>query len=377
MQDAVTVLRAAQERLGQGQPAAAIPLFIEAANGPEPRVRFMALLGLSRACSSAGDPAGAEAAARRAVATAPDDCTGYALLALASIDLDRFDDAADAAGMALGRVSDMAVQAPPLLNLSARIAVLRGQLGDALGLVERCLEIRPFDRRALSYRPALAAALGIQEAGQSPLDFENLVRVTQVAAPEGFPGIAGFNAEIVAEILRTPALAAAGPGRTLVGGARLPTIAALRPDLARALRHMFREAVAAYDRVGAADGRDAAGAGHPGRFDIAGWASIMEAGAYEMPHIHEGGRVSGVYYPQMPPAGPAEDGAIVFGGHDLPEAALPLGPTRAYVPEAGDMVLFPSWLHHRTLPFAGPGRRVSVAFDARPAGGVAALRPVP
>ena len=35
-----------------------------------------------------------------------------------------------------------------------------------------------------------------------------------------------------------------------------------------------------------------------------------------------------------------------------------------FMPHAGDIVVFPSWLHHRTAPFRGNGRRVSVAFDA-------------
>jgi hypothetical protein len=32
-------------------------------------------------------------------------------------------------------------------------------------------------------------------------------------------------------------------------------------------------------------------------------------------------------------------------------------------PEEGLMLLFPSYMYHRTIPFAGDGTRISIAFD--------------
>jgi tetratricopeptide (TPR) repeat protein len=373
--------------LGQGDAAGAIPLFIEAAAG-ETEPRFIALLGLSRAYSATQAPAEAERAARQAIATMPEDCSGHAMLALMLADSAladggladggladgglggraRLDEAAEAARMALGRAAGSSVRTPPLLNLSARIAILRGALPEALGLIDRCLETRPFDRRALSYRPALLRALNIPEAGPPLLDFDSLVKVIRPEAPREFDGMGAFNARIARAVAASPALASAQAGRTLVGGARLPSIGSLGPELALALRGLFRDSVAAYDRGLAVAETHPLIAGRPPRFDIQAWASVMEAGAFERPHIHEGGWVSGVFYPEMPPAEAEEPtaAAIVFGGHDLPETSLPPGPTYVYRPESGDLVLFSSYLHHRTLPFAGPGRRISVAFDAQP-----------
>jgi len=34
--------------------------------------------------------------------------------------------------------------------------------------------------------------------------------------------------------------------------------------------------------------------------------------------------------------------------------------------EPGRLVVFPSWYWHRTLPFAQPGERISIAFDVMP-----------
>jgi hypothetical protein len=32
-------------------------------------------------------------------------------------------------------------------------------------------------------------------------------------------------------------------------------------------------------------------------------------------------------------------------------------------PEAGKLIFFPSYTYHRTLPFSGTGKRISIAFD--------------
>jgi uncharacterized protein (TIGR02466 family) len=97
---------------------------------------------------------------------------------------------------------------------------------------------------------------------------------------------------------------------------------------------------------------------------LVSWANIMPAGAFERPHIHAAGWLSGVYYADMPDLDPMkEDGAIVFGGHPFDAAVARDVPKRTVHPRAGQMVLFPSYLTHRTRPFTGAGRRVSVAFD--------------
>jgi hypothetical protein len=75
----------------------------------------------------------------------------------------------------------------------------------------------------------------------------------------------------------------------------------------------------------------------------------------------------GAYYVVLPPAlgGGGDDAAgwIEFG---RPYRSLPQpepGALRLLRPEAGTLLLFPSYLFHRTLPFAGDGERISISFD--------------
>ena len=68
----------------------------------------------------------------------------------------------------------------------------------------------------------------------------------------------------------------------------------------------------------------------------------------------------------MTASGDANEGWIEFGGsaYDFPEA--PDTPKRRIQPEPGMMVVFPSYVFHRTIPFESDEIRVSIAFDAKP-----------
>jgi len=61
--------------------------------------------------------------------------------------------------------------------------------------------------------------------------------------------------------------------------------------------------------------------------------------------------------------GSQHSGWIEFGLPD-PELGCKAEPfLRQVRPEAGSIVLFPSYFYHRTLPFDAPGQRISIAFD--------------
>ena len=97
------------------------------------------------------------------------------------------------------------------------------------------------------------------------------------------------------------------------------------------------------------------------------WATVLDEGGHQTPHIHPSGWLSGVYYVAIPPGdGGDEHGWIEFG-RPPPEYAFREPPkTKALRPRAGLLVLFPSYFYHRTLPFSGTATRISIAFDVVP-----------
>jgi len=99
------------------------------------------------------------------------------------------------------------------------------------------------------------------------------------------------------------------------------------------------------------------------------WFIKMRKGGHLTSHIHEEGWISGSVYLAMPdtPEG-ALDGSIEFSmdGDDYPKQSTHFS-VKVITPKVGDIVLFPSSLFHRTLPFESDQDRVCIAFDIRPA----------
>ena len=102
------------------------------------------------------------------------------------------------------------------------------------------------------------------------------------------------------------------------------------------------------------------------------WCNVMYDGGHQAPHNHPKGWFSACYYNVLPDrvtaSGDAREGWIEFGGtaYDFPEPADT--PKRQIQPEPGLMVVFPSYMFHRTIPFHSDQIRISCAFDAKPYG---------
>jgi uncharacterized protein (TIGR02466 family) len=85
--------------------------------------------------------------------------------------------------------------------------------------------------------------------------------------------------------------------------------------------------------------------------------------------MHPVSWLSGVYYVGVP-AGMAQAdpqaGWIEFGAppEDLITTSEP--ELHAVQPREGRLLLFPSWLYHRTWPFEAEAARISIAFDLVP-----------
>ena len=96
--------------------------------------------------------------------------------------------------------------------------------------------------------------------------------------------------------------------------------------------------------------------------NIYGWKVILKRQGHQAAHIHPSGWLSGVIYLKVVPSLGRDEGAIEFGlnGKDYRDSDLP---SLIFQPKIGDMVFFPSSLHHRTIPFSTETERITVSFD--------------
>ena len=105
------------------------------------------------------------------------------------------------------------------------------------------------------------------------------------------------------------------------------------------------------------------------------WANINRRGHANKRHSHPGCFLSGTYYVDVGEVGLKENCGGRFRFHDPRAAASVLMPATAKAsapevrPEAGMMLMFPSWMPHSVERYYGVSTRISIAFNLALAGG--------
>ena len=181
-------------------------------------------------------------------------------------------------------------------------------------------------------------------------------------------GSEALNAALVAHVtaLRDAEANAPAVSRSGIGGwrtgddflqAEAPSPRALRDLMAGAVQELLATA-----KPGAIEGRITR---------LYGWANLNRAGDYNTIHSHPTSQWSGVYYASVGQSDPARPlgGVIEFQDpRGAPQAqpfpGFDFGHKLRLVPEAGLLLVFPSWLLHMVHPFHGQGERISIAFNA-------------
>jgi len=255
--------------------------------------------------------------------------------------------------------------AQPAVNL-ADLLLARGATSEAVETCEVFLTRNPGDAGMLSMLALCLREAGRSEEARRLTDPEALVLARPIEAPAGYAERAAFDRDLVDHLLAHPSLVQAPASHATRDGRHSGELLTEPKGPAAGLETAIRAAV---------DGLLAApppawvpllGGLKPRRGRLTLWGVALEAQGRQLPHNHPAARISGVYYAALP-GGLGDEGTragwLEFGR--LPEHYHARQPAeiRALRPEQGLLVLFPSHLWHRTLPFAGAGLRVSFAFD--------------
>lgn len=322
---------------------------------------------LGNALTLAGRHAEAEAAFRRAVELKPTFLEAYGNLANALHALGRSGEAVAAARRAVeieGRV--------PFTHCGLGLALLRaGDAAGALAAYDAALQVEPGNTAALSGRVMALAEAGERAALENLLGFDSLIRMARFAVPPQFASMDDYTAALAGHILAHPTLRRDPDGNATRKGRHTGDLLSEPKGPIAILEGQIRAAVEDYIRA------LPPGAGHPFAirrpkdFRLAMWSVVLEAEGHQVPHIHPTAWLSGVCYAKVPPvveAGAAEHaGWIEFGRPPDEVGCKAEPPVRLFKPEVGLIVLFPSYLYHRTVPFAADQMRISIAFDVMPA----------
>jgi len=105
----------------------------------------------------------------------------------------------------------------------------------------------------------------------------------------------------------------------------------------------------------------------PTSYEIKGWLVCMQSGGKLAPHMHDSGWITGSIYINVPPKSETDSGNLVLCLSDQDHVlGVEQGQQSIIDVVTGSLCLFPSSLHHYTVPFEGKEDRIVLAFDVIP-----------
>lgn len=315
-----------------------------------------------------GDPVRAELHARRAHQLAPHDPDAVDTLGEQLLINGR---AADAEALYAAAL-DAGITHPALVRQHGIALLHNDRAAAACEALAASVRMQPDDQRAIAHLGLALAGSGQLEAAVDLIGLHRHVRAIALPTPAGFADNAAFRAALADDVRhhsqqRWEPAGLAARAAYLSGNLmadRTPAIAGFEQCLRAAIEGFL---AACRAQPVATRAGDVFLANVPDGYRLHVWATRAAQSGYIDTHIHEDSWLSGAYYVELPPAisddDPSFSGWIEFGRpyanfHDWPEGA-----TRRVRPQAGTLLLFPSYLFHRTLPYTGGGERISISFD--------------
>lgn len=261
----------------------------------------------------------------------------------------------------------------PFSNLALlRLAARRPE--EALKYCRAWMRLAPGDIEAMAIASVAMNDCGDEAAMLELMDFDRLVRVLpRIDVPSGYQSLEEFNAAVAAHVQAHPTLRVPPVDDPTYHHPKLNITENLfEGDMGPLadFRDVVLAAMADYQAAVSNQPPHPFLSNWPRDWELVCWAVVLDGQGTLAPHVHLDGYLGGVYYPLLPDIVNPEsaDRAGWFElGHppdDLPHARDL--PTRAIPPQEGLMLLFPSYMYHRTLPFQSDSVRISVAFDMKP-----------
>lgn len=297
-------------------------------------------------------------------------------------------------------------QAPPALLIRAGLAALDFEPAIALRLAQRALRAQPNDATARKLlcaahlgvgdgAAALAECASLRDAApddqyiiamqttalrllndpryEALCDYGNMVLAMSLETPPGWSDLASFLADLGSRLysLHNP------HGHRLLyqslreGTETTQDLSRSSDPVIQALFKAFKAPIARY-RAFIGQGEDPLRRRNRGasRFNGA-WSVRLHRSGYHTSHVHPRGWISSACYIELPDSmkvGHAGEGILSFGAPAMLTTPT-LDAELSIRPEVGQLVLFPSYFWHGTLPFHSDQPRMTVAFDVVPDSG--------
>jgi tetratricopeptide (TPR) repeat protein len=266
------------------------------------------------------------------------------------------------------------IHAPASVDVNKGLAetlIGAGRPEEAVTLCDDFLARRGYNSAILCCKAIALGERGEEAAARRIMDLDRFIRPCRIEPPTGFRSLAAFNAEIEREIRAHESLDFEPAGLATSMGFQTGKLLEHPSYAIGLLALMINGAVRGYIDCLPDDPNHPFVANAPARWTLNGWGVILKAQGHQRPHIHPSGWLSGVYYVRVPASivAGSQQGLIEFGKPPANIGCRHAHHTRRVTPEAGRMLLFPSYVYHHTIPFEDSENRISFAFDVVPVKG--------
>lgn len=254
-------------------------------------------------------------------------------------------------------------------NLLTAALLGTGDARQALRHCEALLADAPDDQYLIALQTTAWRLLG-DERYEVFCDYAGLVRPQTLQAPPQWPDLPHFLADLKRSLERLhhphghPLLF-----QSLRHGTETTGDLTRHPDpVIQALFQAFNAPIRAYlAHVGR--GADPLRRRNRGAYRYnGGWSVRLRSAGFHTNHVHPRGWISSAFYVDLPEVmadASTSAGCLAFGQPSI-LTVPPLHAQHMVYPQAGQLVLFPSYVWHGTVPFHSEQARLTVAFDVVP-----------
>lgn len=299
----------------------------------------------------------------RAICLKPGYAAAYANLGNALRETGRLEDAVTVCGRAI-ELNPSHKEAHYWL---AAALLSQGNLTAVMEVCDRCLRLDPLCQHALAYQSVAQYASNKKAEATRLTNFATMIRKAQMATPSAFDDIGSFNQALIADIRNHASLIWEPYDRVTRGGSVTKDLLESPTKAITSLEAALRTTIEEFKKSLPGGPDHPFFATPPEAYRLTLIASILKPAGHHPSHIHEGAWLSGVYYAYVPAVITDNDdshaGWLEFG---RPDCDVPAGcelQTWAVAPNAGAVVMFPSYFFHHTIPYRGSEERIGVAFD--------------
>jgi tetratricopeptide (TPR) repeat protein len=311
------------------------------------------------------DATGAEPLLRKTLAIAPGRADANALLGRLLALSGRFDESV--------ACFETAVKSDPATGIYRNefgYALLKsGAYDRALAEFDTARRINRADQLALSGLCLAYRALGDGRYGEL-VNMDRFVRVYAIDAPPGFADAASFNRVLAEELTKLHTTTAEPLDQTLRGGTQTPGLLFSRKlKVIEQVREQIAAAVSDYVSQMETNGDHPLLSRRETDWSFThSWSCKLRSSGYHTNHVHPMGWISSAYYVSLPHE--LDDASQRQGWLKFGESHLGAGaddrPEHYVRPRVGQLVLFPSYFWHGTVPFEASCDRLTIAFDVVP-----------